>query len=43
MKTSYVERHAFVPASYEGDLRERVFGRAGPQASREYAAMYGSS
>jgi hypothetical protein len=42
VKESYVERLAFVPATYEGDLRERVFGRAGPQASRDYAAMFGS-
>ena len=42
VKPSYVERLAFVPATYEGGLRERVFGRAGPQASREYDAMYGA-
>ena len=42
VKTSYVERHAFIPANYEGGLRERVFGRAGPQASRDYDAMFGS-
>ena len=40
VKPSYVERLAFVPATYEGDLRERVFGRAGPQASRDFDAMY---
>ena len=40
VKPSYVERLAFVPATYEGDLRERVFGRAGPQAARDYTAMY---
>jgi hypothetical protein len=42
VKPSYVERLAFVPATYEGGLRERVFGRAGPQASRDFDAMYGS-
>jgi len=42
VKTSYVERHAFVPASYEDGLRERVFDRAGPQASRDYDAMFGA-
>ncbi len=41
VKTSYVERYAFIPASYEGDLRERVFARAGPQASRDYATVFG--
>jgi hypothetical protein len=40
VKPSYVERLAFVPATYEGDLRDRVFGRAGPQAASDYAAMY---
>ena len=40
VKPSYVERLAFVPATYEGDLRERVFDRAGPQASRDFDAMY---
>ena len=40
VKPSYVERQAFVPATYEGDLRERVFGRAGPQAAGDYTAMY---
>ena len=40
VKPSYVERLAFVPATYEGGLRERVFGRAGPQASRDFDAMY---
>lgn len=42
VKTSYVERHAYIPANYENDLRERVFGRAGPQASRDYDAVFGS-
>jgi hypothetical protein len=42
VKPSYVERLAFVPATYEGDLRERVFGRAGPQATRDFDAMYPS-
>jgi hypothetical protein len=42
VKPSYVERLAFVPATYEGDLRERVFSRAGPQASRDFEAMYPS-
>jgi hypothetical protein len=42
VKTSYVERHAFVPATYEDGLRERVFDRAGPQASRDYDARFGA-
>jgi hypothetical protein len=42
VKPSYVERLAYVPANYDDGLRERVFDRAGPQASRDYAAMFGS-
>jgi hypothetical protein len=41
VKTSYVERLAFIPAQYEGGLRERVFERAGPQASRDCNAVFG--
>jgi hypothetical protein len=42
VKPSYVERLAYVPATYEDGLRERIFDRAGPQASRDYDAMYGA-
>jgi hypothetical protein len=41
VKASYVERHAYVPADYEGGLRERVLGRAGPQAARDHATVFG--
>ena len=40
VKPSYVERLAYVPANYADGVRERVFERAGPQASRDYAAVY---
>ena len=40
VKTSYVERYAYVPATYAEGLRERVFERAGPQASRDYDAVF---
>jgi hypothetical protein len=43
VKASYVERLTYVPATYDGDLRERVFGRAGPQASRDYNALFGTA
>ncbi len=40
VKPSYVERLAYVPATYADGLRERVFERAGPQASRDYDALF---
>jgi hypothetical protein len=41
VKPSYVERQVYVPATYGEGIRERVFERAGPQASRDYEAMFG--
>jgi hypothetical protein len=40
VKPSYVERLAYVPATYADGVRERVFERAGPQASRDHATVY---
>lgn len=40
VKPSYVERLAYVPATYADGLRERVFDRAGPRASRDYDAVF---
>ncbi len=42
VKASYVERLAFISGDYGGGLRDRVFERAGPQASRDYDATFGS-
>jgi hypothetical protein len=42
VKASYVERLAYVPATYDDRMRERVFDRAGPQASRDHAAVLGA-
>ena len=41
VKPSYVERQVYVPATYGEGIRERVFERAGPQARRDYDAMFG--
>jgi hypothetical protein len=41
VKPSYVERQVYVPGTYGEGIRERVFERAGPQASRDYEAMFG--
>jgi len=41
VKPSYVERQVYVPATYGEGIRERVFERAGPQADRDYEAMFG--
>jgi hypothetical protein len=43
VKPSYVERLAYVPATYADGLRERVFDRAGPQAYRDYESVYPTS
>jgi hypothetical protein len=40
VKPSYVERQVFLPATYAEGLRERVFDRAGPQASRDYDTVF---
>ena len=41
VKASYVARYAYLPVNYEGGLRERVFERSGPQATRDYDTVFG--
>ena len=41
LKASYVERMEYLPADLAEGLRERVFERAGPQASRDHASVFG--
>jgi hypothetical protein len=40
VKPSFTERINYIPAEYAGGLRERVFGRAGPQAWQDYKEVF---
>jgi hypothetical protein len=40
IKPSYTERINYIPAEYAGDLRERVFDRAGSKAWEDYKAVF---
>jgi hypothetical protein len=40
VRPSYVERIVYLSADYGGDVRERVFDRAGPQASSDYTSVF---
>lgn len=40
VKPSYTEKINYVPAEYDRDLREKVFGRAGPQAWNDYRKVF---
>ena len=40
VKPSYTERINYIPAEYAGGLRDKVFERAGPQASADYAKVF---
>ncbi len=41
LKPSLTEKVHFIPAQYAGGLREKVFDRAGPQASEDYRRTFG--
>ena len=42
LRPSYTEKINFVPAQYSEDVRDRVFGRAGPKAWEDYRAAFRS-
>jgi hypothetical protein len=43
IKPSYTEKLNYIPAEYAGELRERVFDRAGPKAWEDYNAVFSQS
>lgn len=40
VKPSYTEKINYVPAEYDRGLREKAFGRAGPQAWEDYRKVF---
>jgi hypothetical protein len=40
VKPSYTEKINYIAAQYAGGMREKVFGRAGPQAWSDYQKLY---
>lgn len=42
LKASYTEKINYIPATYDPELRERVFGRAGPKSWADYQRAFGS-
>lgn len=40
VKQSYTERINYIPAEYAGELREKVFDRAGPKAWADYQKVF---
>ncbi len=41
LKASFTEKINYIPAIYDPDLRERVFGRAGPKSWEDYRRAFG--
>jgi len=41
LKSSYMEKINYIPADYAGGVREKVFGRAGPQAWEDFRKTFG--